>query len=130
MRVCLGGLQNSNHACFRKPLFLNALDFSIISSFNVGEISVCNGLYTLGSFRCTIALLMYSSLSSTTIVEPLSALLITMQGLFINSLRASLSFLVRLSYLSCLYLSVFSISTLTLCKKVSRVPLSDNLSGL
>ena len=45
---------------------------------SVGEMSVCNGLYTLGSFRCIISLLMCSSLSSITITEPLSALLITM----------------------------------------------------
>ena len=36
----------------------------------------------VGSLRCTIAFLMSSSLSSTTIVEPLSALLITMRGFF------------------------------------------------
>ena len=60
------------------------------------------GLYTLGSFRCSIAFLMYLSLSSTTIVEPLSALLITICGLFIKSLSANLSFLVRLSCLFCL----------------------------
>ena len=58
------------------------------------------GLYTLGSFRCDIVFLIYSSLSSTTIVELLSALLITMCGLFIRSASASLFFLVRLS---CLY---------------------------
>ena len=104
MRVCFGGLQNSNHACFKKPLFFNALSFSVINSFSVGEMSVCNGSYTLGLFRCTIALLMYSSLSSTTIVEPLSALFITIRGLLISSLRANLSFLVRLSCLCCLYL--------------------------
>lgn len=53
-----------------------------------------------------------------------------MCGLFINSLSASLSFLVRLSCLFCLYQSIFSISNLILCKNVSRVPLSDNRSGL
>ena len=46
----------------------------MIISFNIGEISLWSGLYTEGSLRCTIALLMYSSLSSTTMVEPLSAL--------------------------------------------------------
>ena len=40
-----------------------------------------------------------SSLSSTTIVEHLSALLITICGLFIKTLSANLSFLVRVSYL-------------------------------
>ena len=92
MRVCFGGLQNSNQACFNKSLFFNVLSF-------------------------------------TSIVEPLSALFITIRGLLISSLRANLSFMVRLSCLSCLCLSVFSNSTLTLCRKVSRVPLSDNLSG-
>ena len=85
MHVCFGGLQNSNHACFNKPLFFNALSFSVINSFSVGEMSMCNGSYTLRLFRCTIALLMYSSLSSTTIVEPLSALFITIQVLLISS---------------------------------------------
>ena len=75
----------------------------MICSFSLSDISSQRGLYTLGSFRCDIAFLIYSSLSSTTIVEPLSALLITMCGLFIKSLSASLSFLVRLSYLFCLY---------------------------
>ena len=64
---------------------------------------------------------MYSSLSSITSVEPLSALLITIYGLFIKSLSANLSFLVRLSCLFCLYWSVFSISSLTRCRKVSRL---------
>ena len=49
---------------------------------------------------------------------------------FIKSLSAILSFLVRLSCLFCLYLSVYNISILTLCRKVSRVPLSDSLSRL
>ena len=49
---------------------------------------------------------------------------------FIKSLSAILSFLVRLSHLFCLYLSISNISILTLCWKVSRVPLSDSLSGL
>ena len=48
----------------------------------------------LGSFKCDITFLIYSSPSSTTVVEPLSALLITMCGLFIRSLSANLSFLV------------------------------------
>ena len=54
------------------------LSFSVICSFSVGEMSVSNGSYTLGyKFRCTIALLTYSSLSFMTITEPLSALFIT-----------------------------------------------------
>ena len=80
---------------------------------------MCRGLYTAGSLRCTIAFLMYSCLSSTTIVEPLSALFMIICGFMINSLSAILSFLVRLSRLFCL-----------LCKNVSRVPLSVSLSGL
>ena len=46
--VCFGGLQNSNHACFNKALFFNALGFSVISSFSVGEMSMCNGSDCLG----------------------------------------------------------------------------------
>ena len=77
VRVCLGGLQNSNQGCFKSPLFLNNLSLSMILSFSVGEMSSSRGLYTVGSLRWSIALLMYSSLSSTTIVEPLSILFIT-----------------------------------------------------
>ena len=71
--------------------------------------------------RCIIAFLMYS-LSSTTMVEPLSTLFIIMCGFVINSLRAILSFLVRLSCLFSLYFSVSNISILILCKIVSKVP--------
>ena len=46
---------------------------------------------------------MYCVLSSTTTVLPLSALLIIMFGLFINSFKAFLSFLVKLSCLFCSY---------------------------
>ena len=77
VRVCLGGLQCSNHVCFRRPLFLSSLSLFIILSFSVGDISSSRGLYTVGSLRWSIALAMYSLLSSTTIVEPLSALFIT-----------------------------------------------------
>ena len=91
--------------------------------------SSVRSLYTVMSFRCAIALCMYSSLSSTTIVEPLSALFMTMWVFWISSLRAILSFLVRLTCLFCWYLSMFNISGLILCKKVSNVLLSDNLSG-
>ena len=48
IRVCIGGVQNSNHAYF----IFNALSFSVISSFSVGEMSMCNGSYTLRLFRC------------------------------------------------------------------------------
>ena len=74
MRACLGGSQNSNHVCFRSPLFFSDNNLFVMTSFSVGEISLCRGLYTAGSLRCTIAFLMYSCLSSTTIVETLSAL--------------------------------------------------------
>ena len=101
-----------------------------MASFGVGEISLWRGLYTAGSLRCIIAFLMYSSLSSTTMVEPLSALFIIMCGFVISSLRAILSFLVRLSCLFCLYFSVSNISIPILCKSVSKVPLLVNRSGL
>ena len=105
MCACLGGLQNSNHVCFKRPLSLSSLSLLIILSFSVGDISSSRGLYTVGSLRWTIALVMYSLLSSTTIVEPLSALFITMWGFLIKSLSAILSFLVKLSVLFCLYLA-------------------------
>ena len=130
MRVYLGGLQNSNHVCFRNPLFLSDVNLFMMASFSVGEISLWRGLYTTGSLRYTIAFLTYSSLSSTTIVEPLSALFMTTWGYKINSLSAILSFLVRLSCLFCLYFSVSNISILILCRNVSRVPLLVNRSGL
>ena len=102
----------------------------MITSFSVGEMSLCRGLYTAGSLRCTIAYLMFSCLSSTTIVEPLSALFMIICGFMINSLSAILSFFVRLSRLFCLCFSVSNISILILCENMSRVPLSVSLSGL
>ena len=63
-------------------------------------------------------------------MESLSALLMISVGLFINSLRAFLSFLVKLSILFCLCLCSFTMSSLILCRNVSSIPLSDNLSGL
>ena len=41
----------------------------MIFCFRTGEISSVRGWYTFGSFKCDIALVMYSSRSSTTIVE-------------------------------------------------------------
>ena len=64
------------------------------------------------SLRCFIASAMYSLLSWTTIVEPLSALFIISVGLFVRWFRACHSFLVRLSDLLCL--CSFIISGLTL----------------
>ena len=52
VRVCLGGLQKSNHVCFKKPFLFNALSLSMICSFSMSDISSQRGLYTLGSFRC------------------------------------------------------------------------------
>ena len=114
----------------RNPLFFSDNNLFVMTSFSVGEISLCRGLYTAGSLRCTIAFLIYSCLSSTTIVEPLSALFMIICGFVINSLSAILSFLVRLSRLFCLCFSASNISILILCKNVSRVPLSVSLSGL
>ena len=79
-----------------------------------------------GSLKCTIAFLIYS-LSSTTMVEPLSALFMTIWGFKINSLSAILSCQV---ILLCLYFSVSNISILILCGNVSRVPLLVSRSGL
>ena len=59
VRVCLGGLQNSNHVCFKRPLFLNSLSLFIILSFSVVDMSSSRGLYTVGSLRWSIALAMY-----------------------------------------------------------------------
>ena len=75
-----------------RPFVLSTVSLDMIFCFNVGEISSVSGLYTLGSFRCNIciALVLYLSWSSTTMVEPLSALFITICGLWVNSLRASL----------------------------------------
>ena len=72
---------------------------SIIFCFKSLEMSSFRGLYTSGLFKCSIAFWIYSSLSSTTIVEPLSALFIIRLWLWINSLNANRSFLVRLSLL-------------------------------
>ena len=56
--------------------------------------SLFRGLYTSGLFKCSIAFLIYSSLSSTTIVEPLSGLLSGFSYGFIFLMIVS--FLVRL----------------------------------
>ena len=87
--------------------------------------SSSSGLYTSGLFRCSIALLLYSSLSSTTIVQPLSALFMIRFRLWVSSLNASLSFFVRLS----LCFDSSKISNLILCRYVSRVLLSVSLLG-
>ena len=74
------------------------------------------------SLRCFIASAMYSLLSWTTIVEPLSALFIISVGLFVRWFRACRSFLVRLSDLLCLFIHNFQ-SYPILCRKVSSAPL-------
>ena len=89
-----------------------------------------SSLYVVWSLICFIASVMYSLLSWTTIVEPLSALFIINVGLLVSWLRTCHSCLVRLSDLFCLCLCSFMISSLILCRKVSNVPLSVNLSGL
>ena len=71
-------------------------------------------LYTSGLFKCSIAFRIYSSLSSTNIVEPLCALFIIRFWFWVNSLNASLSFLVRLSLL--FYFDSSKISSLILCR--------------
>ena len=64
-----------------------------------------------------------------TIVEPLSALFMIRFRLWVSSLNASLSFLVRLSLLFCLYFDSSKISNLILCRYASRVSsLSVSLS--
>ena len=58
--------------------------------------------------------------------EPLSDFFITMSGYSISSLRAILSVWL---HLFCLCLALSNISDLILLRNVSKVPLSDNLSG-
>ena len=44
MCVCLGGSQNSNHVCFRNPLFFSDNNLFVMTSFSVGEyhcVGVC-----------------------------------------------------------------------------------------
>ena len=89
-----------------------------------------SGVYVFLSARCVIASAIYSSLSCTTIVEPLSALLIIMVGFVVSSFRAFLSFLVRLSVVFCLCLCSSTISSLILWRNVSSLPLSVSLSWL
>ena len=86
VHVCL---EKSNHVCFKKPFLFNALSVSIICSFSMSDISSQRGWFSLGSFRCNIAFLIYSCLSSTTIMEPLSALLITSLEAWWPAQRAS-----------------------------------------
>ena len=63
--------------------------------------SVVRGLYTVVSDKCFRPSSIYWVLSRTTIVEPLSALLITMSVLSIRFDSATRSLLVRLSEGDC-----------------------------
>ena len=110
--------------------FSSSCNLLFIRSFSLCVIFSLSGLYVVWSLRCFIASAMYSLLSWTTIVEPLSALFIISIGLLMSWFRACRSFLVRLLDLFCLCLCSFMIFSLTLCRKVSNVPLSVNLSGL
>ena len=122
--LCLtGGLQNSYHGFRRKPFFSSSSSLLFIRSFSLCVIFSLSGLYVVWSLRCFIASAMYSLLSWTTIVEPLSALFIISIGLLMSWFRACHSFLVRLLDLFCLRLCSFMISSLTLCRKVSNAPL-------
>ena len=60
---------------------------------------------------------------------PLSALFMIRFRLWVSSVNASLSFLVRLSLLFCLYFDSSKNSNLILCRYVYRAPLSVSLSG-
>ena len=96
--------------------FFNCRSNFLMFYFRSLEMSSFRGLYTSGLFKCSIAFWIYLSLSSMTIVEPLSALFIIRLWLWINSLNASRSFLVTLSLLFCLYFDSSKISNLILCR--------------
>ena len=94
--VCsLGGLQKS---------IISSFDFSILSRnskifFLVRVVRSCdNFLYTFGLFKCSRPSATYVSLSWTTIVELLSALLITVVSLFFRLERAFLFLLIMFSF--------------------------------
>ena len=74
------------------------MDILVLTS---GVMSLVRGLYTFPFAKWVKPSLIYWSLSRTTIVEPLSALLITVYILFITALSAFLSPIVRLSVLDC-----------------------------
>ena len=86
----------------------------MIVSFRIGVGSCLRFVYIFMSFRCVIAFLMYSVLSSITIVFPLPALLMIICGLCVSLFSAFLSFLVRLSPLFCLRLHSLMSSSLIL----------------
>ena len=67
--------------------------------FNRAVGSSGSGWYVSGSFRCSSAFLICSSLSSTTTVFLLSALLMIMFLFSVKCVSACLSFFVRLSVL-------------------------------
>ena len=71
-----GGQQKLNQDSVRKPPFID-FSFEMIVSFRIGVGSCLSFVFIFLSFRYIIAFLMYSVLSSITIVFPLSALLMT-----------------------------------------------------
>ena len=99
----LGGMQNSFISLWIMPAKQSDSNLESISALITGVISVSNGLYTDILVRWPSPSLIYCSLSWTTIVEPLSALLITMSVLFEKFASAILWFLVRLSFFVCVY---------------------------
>ena len=80
--LCLiGSLQNWYHDVNRKPFLYRASSFRFIVSFNSCVVFSFNNLCIVGSLRSFMT--MQSLLYWTTIVEPLSALLIISVGLLI-----------------------------------------------
>ena len=53
----VGGLQNSNHVYFIKPLLLSEFSLSRTFCFSLGVMSSVRGLYTVLSLRCDMVLL-------------------------------------------------------------------------
>ena len=72
-----GRQQRLNQGTVRKPPSLIDFRLEMIVSFRIGIGSCLSFVYIFMSFRCVVAFLMYSVLSSITIVYPLSAMLIT-----------------------------------------------------
>ena len=119
-----GGQQKLNQDSVRKPPSFIDFSFEMIVSFRIGVGSCLSLVYIFLSFRCIIVFLMYSVLSSITIVFPLSALLLTICGLCVSLFNAFLSFLVRLSLLLCFRLHSFISFSLIFHSAVSSVLLT------
>ena len=126
--LCLtGGLQNSYHGFRRKPFFSSSSNLLFIRSFSLCVIFSLSDLYVVWSvevFHC------FCCVFTPILDYNCRALFIISIGLLMSWFRACRSFLVRLSDLFCLCLCSFMISSLTLCRRVSNVPLSVNLSEL